>query len=119
MVSNKPMRLKRISRRQTLFCLAIVLIAALGCSSRKAKVATPDSGAWIDEFVRQGCYDCLLDARKAYEQLATRSTATLTRLFEIDLLLALREKELSIDPAATLAHKTPGKSELVSPMPAK
>jgi tetratricopeptide (TPR) repeat protein len=98
------MRLKRTSRWQTHFCLAIVLIAALGCSSRKARVAAPDSGAWIEEFVRQGCYDCLLDARKAYEQLSTRSAAALSRVFEMDLLLALREKELSIDPSATLAH---------------
>jgi tetratricopeptide (TPR) repeat protein len=79
-------------------------MAALGCSSRKAKVAPPDSGAWIEEFVRQGCYDCLLDARKAYEPLAARSPALLSRVFEIDLLLALREKELSIDPSATLAR---------------
>ena len=98
------MRLKRTRRWQTHFCLAIVLIAALGCSSRKARVAAPDSGAWIEEFVRQGCYDCLLDARKAYEQLSTRSSAALARVFEIDLLLALREKELSIDSTATLAR---------------
>ena len=31
-------------------------------------------------------------------------TAALSRVFEIDLLLALREKELSIDPTVTLAH---------------
>jgi tetratricopeptide (TPR) repeat protein len=85
-------------------CLAIVLIAALGCSSRKARVAAPDSGAWVDELVRQGCYDCLLDARRAYERLAAGSTAALSRLFEMDVLLALREKELSIDATATLAH---------------
>ena len=84
-------------------CLAIVLIAALGCSSRKARVAAPDSGAWVDEFVRQGCYDCLLDARRAYERLAASSPTALSRLFEMDLLLALREKELSIDATATLA----------------
>ena len=99
-----PVTQERIRRWRIHFCLAIVLMAALGCSSRKATVAAPDSGAWIDEFVRQGCYDCLLDARKAYEQLATRSAAALSRVFEVDLLLALREKELSIDPSATLAH---------------
>ena len=98
------MRPTRNRRWQAHLCLAMVLIAALGCSSRKAKIATPDSGAWVDEFVRQGCYDCLLDARKAYEQLAPKSAAALRRMFEVDLLLALREKELSIDPTATLAH---------------
>ena len=104
MVSNKPMRLNRSRRWQAHCCLAIALIAALGCSARKAGVAAPDSGVWIEEFVRQGCYDCLLDARRAYEQLSTRSPAALSRVFEIDLLLALREKELSIDTTATLTH---------------
>ena len=98
------MRLTRKSRRPAQLCLAIALIASLGCSSRKAKVAAPDSGAWVDEFVRQGCYDCLLDARKAYDRLAASSAAALARVFEMDLLLALREKELSIDPSATLLH---------------
>ncbi len=83
--------------------LLLAAILATGCGKRKATIA-PDSGAWVDELVRQGCYDCLLDARKAYEQLAVRSAAALSRVFEMDLLLALREKELSIDPTATLAH---------------
>jgi tetratricopeptide (TPR) repeat protein len=84
----------------------LVLLAGLvaGCGSRSAKVAEPDRGAWADDLVRQGCYDCLLDARAAYERLAASSQAALARVFEVDLLLALREKELSIDPAATLAH---------------
>ena len=84
--------------------LLFVAVALAGCGSKSARVAVPDSGGWIDEFVRQGCYDCLLDARKAYEKLATGSATALTRVFEMDLLLALREKELSIDTAATLAR---------------
>ena len=84
----------------------LVLLAGLvaGCGSRSARVAEPDRGAWANELVRQGCYDCLLDARTAYERLAGSSAAALARVFEVDLLLALREKELSIDPAATLAR---------------
>jgi tetratricopeptide (TPR) repeat protein len=81
---------------------AIVLVASVGCGARPAKLV-PDTGSWAEELVRQGCYDCLLDARAAYERLAP-SPAALGRVFEIDLLLALREKELSIDPTATLAH---------------
>ena len=86
--------------------ISLVLLAGLaaGCTSRSAKVAVPDGGAWADELVRQGCYDCLLDARAAYERLAASSAAALARVFEVDLLLALREKELSIDPTATLAR---------------
>src|SRR5687768_6962155 len=94
----------RTASRWIHLCLGIALTASLACGSRTAKIADPDRGAWADELVRQGCYDCLLDARTAYERLATTSAAALTRVFEVDLLLALREKELSIDPAATLAH---------------
>lgn len=82
----------------------LALAASFGCGSKSARVAAGDSAGWADELVRQGCYDCLRDARSAYERLAARSAAALTRVFEIDLLLALREKELSIDPSPTLAH---------------
>src|SRR5688572_25604440 len=85
-------------------CLVLLVALAAGCGSRSAKVAEPDRGTWADELVRQGCYDCLLDAKAAYERLAGSSAAALARVFEVDLLLALREKELSIDPTATLAH---------------
>src|SRR5688572_17226328 len=85
-------------------CLVLLVALAAGCGSRSAKVAEPDRGTWADELVRQGCYDCLLDAKAAYERLAGSSAAALARVFEIDLLLALREKELSIDTTATLAH---------------
>ncbi|HET9193736.1 MAG TPA: hypothetical protein VFO21_12710, partial [Vicinamibacterales bacterium] len=85
-------------------CLVLLAGLAAGCGSRSARVAEPDRGAWADELVRQGCYDCLLDARAAYERLAGGSAAARARVFEVDLLLALREKELSIDPTATLAH---------------
>lgn len=85
-------------------CLVLLAALAAACGSRSARVVEPDRGAWADELVRQGCYDCLLDARAAYERLAANSAAALARVFEVDLLLALREKELSIDPTATLAH---------------
>ena len=53
-----------------------------------------------------GCYDCLLEARAAYQELATGSTRPLVtlRLFETDILLALREKELAIPADSTLAR---------------
>lgn len=91
-------------RWATRICLVLLAGLTVGCASRSAKAVEPDRGAWADELVRQGCYDCLLDARTAYERLAATSAAALTRVFEVDLLLALREKELSIDPAATLAR---------------
>src|SRR5688572_18399905 len=103
-------------------CLVLLAALAAGCGSRSAKVVEPDRGAWADELVRQGCYDCLLDARAAYERLAGSSAAALARVFEVDLLLALREKELSIDPTATLAHAAsfvPRLTGLGSPGPPK
>jgi tetratricopeptide (TPR) repeat protein len=91
-------------RTATPVCLILLAAVVAGCGSRSARVAEPDRGAWADELIRQGCYDCLLDARTAYERLAASSAAALARVFEADLLLALREKELSIDATATLAR---------------
>jgi len=85
-----------------LLLLAVVLTAA--CGPKNARVAAPDPSAGADELVRQGCYDCLIEARTRYELAATRSPAAVAKVFEVDLLLALREKELSIDAAQTLAH---------------
>jgi tetratricopeptide (TPR) repeat protein len=100
-------------------CLVLLAGLAAGCGSRSAKVAELDRGAWADHLVRQGCYDCLLDARSAYERLAGSSAAALARVFEVDLLLALREKELSIDPAATLTHAESLVARLARPGPPK
>ena len=54
----------------------------------------------------QGCYDCLLEAKAAYAKLATGAErpAMLVRLFETELLIALREKELAIDAASAIAR---------------
>jgi hypothetical protein len=56
--------------------------------------------------VLEGCYDCLLDTRGIYARLAQsndRKTAAsaVARLFETDVLLALREKELALDSSPT------------------
>ena len=54
----------------------------------------------------QGCYDCLLEARDGYQRAAVGETRSLVilRLFESELLIALREKELALDPAAALTR---------------
>lgn len=54
----------------------------------------------------QGCFLCLKDAHDTYARLAVgrRRPIVITRLFETDLLLALREKELAMDPSAPLAE---------------
>lgn len=86
--------------------LVALLTAAIlaGCASRKVHVAAADPLAGAHALVRQGCYDCLLDARAQYERALSSSPAAVSRLFEVELLLTLREKELAIDPAGSLSR---------------
>lgn len=81
------------------FCAAIVLS---GCGPKTARTVAPALPDVADELVKAGCYDCLLDARSEYERRAARSAAAVLRLFEVNVLLAIREKELAIDAAETL-----------------
>lgn len=92
--------------RYPILCIA-ALGAALGCSPARPPVAAPDTTSIdaADARVREGCYACLLDARSRYDDLVrTRSWPTLVRRrFEVELLIAMRERELGLDPAAALA----------------
>ena len=96
--------------------LSVLLMAALatGCAARTTRVPpTVNEQAAADELVRQGCYDCLLDARAIYERLPTAARRPLLlRMLEVELLLSLREKELALDPAATMARANTLVSEL-------
>jgi tetratricopeptide (TPR) repeat protein len=83
-------------------CVAL-LLALGGCAKKPAIVVGPPPTAAADELVRQGCYDCLLDARSAYEQLTPRVPGAFLKLFETNVLLALREKELALDATRHLA----------------
>ena len=88
------------SRAGTLPFVVAALIVATGCAAR----STPSTAAEqvrADALVREGCYDCLLDARAAYERMPA-SEATIVKLIEVNLLLALREKELALDAAASI-----------------
>src|SRR5687768_7205460 len=107
----------RRTRKRAVVGRAVVHLAALigatlalGCASARPR---PDDGraaaaalAAADARVRDGCYDCLLEARAAYARLADgrlADTAAL-RLFEVDVLLALREKELALDWRPSVAR---------------
>jgi tetratricopeptide (TPR) repeat protein len=88
------------------FCtLLLVSVVMAGCAARSNAVQTAAALARMDGLVRQGCYDCLLEARAVAEGLspALRRSAS-QQLLEVELLLAMREKELAIDPAATLTR---------------
>jgi hypothetical protein len=91
-------------RRLWLACL----VASLGCAS--APLRPPDLQALeeADRLVLQGCYDCLLDAQRTYVRLAVARARPLVldRLFDVTVLLALRERELARDwtPALSAAR---------------
>jgi tetratricopeptide (TPR) repeat protein len=95
-------------------CLAALLVS-VGCASAPVRKQDQVALAAADALVLQGCYDCLLDARATYERVAVGRARPLvvTRLFETDLLIALREKELALDwsdalgRARTLASSLP------------
>jgi hypothetical protein len=94
-------------------CVA-ALIASAACASaplKKADIAVLDAA---DARVLEGCYDCLLEARAAYERVAVGKARplVLVRLFETQLLIVLREKELAIDTAASSARAQALASEL-------
>jgi tetratricopeptide (TPR) repeat protein len=88
-----------------MFWLAGVCLAA-ACASAPIKPADLQDLADADALVRQGCYDCLRQANDVYSRVAVGKARRLValRLFETNLLLALREKEIGLDPAASMAR---------------
>ena len=86
------------------FVSLLAMLLATGCGARNARRTTTLELAAADAAVRQGCYDCLRRARDVYARLAgvEAGDAVAVRLFETELLLALREKELALDWNATV-----------------
>ena len=79
--------------------------AMTACASLPISPAAQARLAAADGLVRQGCYDCLREAREAYQAAAVGRARPLVlpRLFETTLLLGLRERELALDSSATFA----------------
>jgi hypothetical protein len=88
--------------------LALASVAlSLGCASARMRKADARAVAAADLRVLEGCYDCLLDARTVYARVAAakdrkNAAASVVRLFETELLLSLREKELALDWRTTM-----------------
>jgi tetratricopeptide (TPR) repeat protein len=78
----------------------------LGCASAPIKPPDLSELEKADALVLQGCYDCLLEARDIYARVGVAKARpfVVSRLFEAELLITLREKELAIDAAASLAR---------------
>jgi tetratricopeptide (TPR) repeat protein len=74
-----------------------------------------------DARVRQGCYDCLLDARDRYRALVEKRAwpTVVRRLFEVELLVAMRERELGLDPTASLSAAAERARQLPATLPAE
>ena len=94
----------KASTAATCLVVAATIVFTAGCAARSRATTVADL-ARADALVHDGCYDCLLEAAATYDRLPA-SRATLLRLVEVHLLLALREKELSLDPAASIDRAT-------------
>jgi tetratricopeptide (TPR) repeat protein len=94
-----------LAMRRELLLRSVVLLwsgLSLGCASARIRKANALALAAADTRVLEGCYDCLQEARGTYARVAgdkhTKQPApVIARLFETDVLLALREKELALD----------------------
>lgn len=96
-------------------CVAVVALTIAGCASTPRKPSAAQARATAESRLLEGCYDCLLEARQIYERLAVgRARRSLVvPMFEVELLITLREKELAMDfsesfsRARTLARELP------------
>jgi tetratricopeptide (TPR) repeat protein len=88
------------------WALVLLVVVSVGCASAPIRKQDGPILDQADARVREGCYDCLIEARTTYTRLAVGKARPLIvgRLFETEVLLALREKELAIDPAQTMAR---------------
>jgi tetratricopeptide (TPR) repeat protein len=85
----------------------LAAVFSLGCASARFNRENALAWAAADSRVLEGCYDCLQYARETYERIAASRKARtgdsiFVRIFETNLLLALREKELALDSRSTL-----------------
>ena len=83
------------------------VLAAAGCASARIKKENALALAAADAKVLEGCYGCLQDAHRTYDRLAAGKTVKTSpgivgRLFETDVLIALREKEMGLDSRGTM-----------------
>jgi tetratricopeptide (TPR) repeat protein len=89
--------------------LAVVAVTTVACASTPRKPTAAELAAMratAGARVLDGCYDCLLEARAIYEQLAAGPArpSLAVPLFEVALLITLREKELAMDFSASFEH---------------
>ena len=86
--------------------LLLVAVGAAACASAPIRKQDQSLLAQADARVLEGCYDCLIEARTIYARLAVGKARPLIvgRLFEAEVLIALREKELALDSTGTVTR---------------
>lgn len=108
-------------RALPVFALLVGLTAG-GAACASAPIRAQDQALVVqaDARVREGCYDCLREARAAYERLAVGKARPLlvARLFEVNVLVGLREKELALDPTEAFGKASALVAELPPTYPA-
>ncbi|ODS59597.1 MAG: hypothetical protein ABS36_01330 [Acidobacteria bacterium SCN 69-37] len=82
------------------------LLLVTGCASAPLRHVDEQRLADADAAVRAGCHDCLVGARDTYALVAsTRARPlVLTRLFETEVLIGLRDAELALSPDDAFAR---------------
>ena len=90
---------------------ALLAFAAVttGCGAARVRKANDLAMLEADRQVLEGCFKCLDSARATYERLTREKHLTdkigpVVRSFETNVLLALRAKELNLDPHPALVR---------------
>lgn len=91
------MRITAVARGLALG-LGLLSVACASAPIRKADLALVSTA---DGRVLEGCYSCLTEARDTYQRLAVGKARPLliTKLFEVHVLVGLREVEMAMNPA--------------------
>lgn len=86
--------------------LLSIACASVSCASAPIKKADVPALAAADALVLQGCYDCLIEARATYARVGVGKARPLVvaRLFEADVLIFLRERELALDTTSSFTE---------------
>src|SRR5450755_504368 len=92
--------------RYPAFVVVVTIQLVAACAPRIAMLAPSRFvAADADAALLRGCYDCLIDAREIYRKLPVGGRAAAAAwVFETDLLIALREKEICLPASGALTE---------------
>jgi len=92
-------------RMRTQWIAALLLLVSVGCASAPIKRADEASLVVAQTRVLEGCYSCLLEARDIYARVAVGKARPLViaRLFEVQVLIGMRQREFALDSGEAFA----------------